>query len=508
MAENPIIRRNEEKTNSIVARVMAWCIPFFLLIIFLRALGLFLTPIEQYVPPFLCATVLLFLPTFLLYLNKTGPWFKHLIVGAAISAVTALYYNYWEIGRFIEILWLFPVIIACAYVSPTLTAYSSLASIIVLDIVFALAMPNRPPYYTEFVTVHNLFADILLRDISLIAITVSLYGLTTRYRRLLNDLVSAEEQNIILSRLAKVMGEATRAARTLVGSADRLAEIAQHSGAASTRTADLGRELAASAEETLHYIRQTGPAIVEMADQIQGVAGNVHQVADAATEMDRTTQLGKISLATATDQMRAIERFSTDSRALVDRLGERSEAIGQIVKVITNIARQTKLLALNASIEAARAGEEGRGFQVVAMSIRDLATQSSQATETITGLIAEIQEQTAQTVRAIDRGNEQIVSGLSTIQQVEDAFTQVASSEEAVRKQVTQIAETLTELATSSDLIISSAQGIETRNTSGLSGAQSIAAAMQDQLADMRQIRDELAELLRTAESLRLLGGG
>ena len=332
--------------------------------------------------------------------------------------------------------------------------------------------------------------------------------MTARYRRLLNDLVSAEEQNIILTRLAKVMGEATRAARTLVGSADRLAEIARHSEAASTRTTDLGRELAASAEETLHYIRQTGPAIVEMADQIQGVAGNVNQVAEAATEMDRTTQLGKVSLATAADQMRAIEQFSTDSRALVDRLGERSEAIGQIVKVITNIARQTKLLALNASIEAARAGEEGRGFQVVAMSIRDLATQSSQATETITGLIAEIQEQTAQTVQAIDRGNEQIVSGLSTIQQVEDSFTQAAASEEAVRTQVTQIAQTLTELAASSDLIISSAQGIETRNTSGLSGAQSIAAAMQDQLADMRQIRDELAELLRTAESLRLLGGG
>ena len=93
-------------------------------------------------------------------------------------------------------------------------------------------------------------------------------------------------------------------------------------------------------------------------------------------------------------------------------------AIGQIVRVITNIARQTKLLALNASIEAARAGEEGRGFQVVAMSIRDLAMQSSQAAETITGLIAEIQEQTAQTVKAIDRGGEQIKSGLTAIDSV------------------------------------------------------------------------------------------
>ncbi len=508
MAENPIILRNEEKTNRIVALVMFWCIPFLMLVMVLRAFGLFLTPIGQYVAPFFCASVLLVLPTVLLALKKTGPWFKYLVTAAAIGAVTSLYCNYWEIGRFIEFLWLFPVIIACAYVAPDLTVYSSLASIVILDIVFALAMPHRPPYYTEFVTVHNTFADILLRDISLLAIAVSLYGLTTRYRRLLNDLVGAEEQNAILSRLTKVMDETTRAARTLVGTADRLTRIAQHSDTASAKAVDLGRGLAANAEETLHYIRQAGPAIAKMCDQIQGVADSVHQVAGAATEVGRTTEAGKIALAQAADQMRAMVQLSTDSRALVDWLGERSAAIGQIVRVITNIARQTKLLALNASIEAARAGEEGRGFQVVAMSIRDLAMQSSQAAETITGLIAEIQEQTRQTVLAIDRGNEQIVSGLSTIKQVEDSFTRVASSEEAVRTQVAQIVQTLAQVAASSDLTISLAQGIEARNTSGLSGAQNIAAAMQEQLADIRQIRDELAELLRTAESLRSLGGG
>jgi len=507
MAENPIIRRNEEQTNQIVARVMCFCILFFPAIVILRLLGLFLTPVGDYLLPFGFAVVLLALPTFLIAQKTTGPWFKYFIVAACIGAVTALYINYWEIGRFIEFLWLFPVIIACAYVSTSLTFYSSLVSIAIMNIVFAWAM-QRPHYYTEFVTVHNLFADLLLRDINLAAITVSLFGLTGRFRRLLNDLVSAEEQNVILSRLAKIMGEATRAARSLVASADHLTSVAQQSDLSSTQTVELGRQLAASTEETLRYIRQAGPAIVEMAGQIQDLAGNVHQVAEAADEMDRTTQIGKGALISAANQMTAIERITEGSRALVDRLGEWSVAIGQVVRVITNIARQTKLLALNASIEAARAGEEGRGFHVVAISIRDLAAQSSQAAETITGLLAEIQEQTAQTVQAIDHGSEQISTGLSAIKQVEQAFSQVASSEGAVRSQVDHIADTLTELAASSDLIVASAQGIESRNVTGVAGARSIAAAMQEQLAAMRQIRNELASLLETAESLRVLGGG
>ncbi|MGE5551603.1 MAG: methyl-accepting chemotaxis protein [Bacteroidota bacterium] len=507
MAENPIIRRNEEHTNQIVARVMLYCLPFFPLILVLNILGVFTVPLGQYLVPFGTAIILMVLPTFLITQRLSGPWFKYVVVTACTGAVTALYLNYWEIGRFIEILWLFPVVIACAYVSPTLTAYAAFASLLMMDIGYVYAISVKPVYYTEYVTVHNTFGDLAFRDVTLMAITVSLFGLTSRFRRLLNDLVSTEEQNVILSRLARIMGEATNAARSLVTSADRVAEIVQHSDAASTQTAEFGKQLAVSAEETLRYIRRAGPAIVEMADKIQGLAATVQEVARAAEEMDRTARSGKEALAKATDQMRAIEHVTEDSRALVDRLGERSVAIGQIVRVITNIARQTKLLALNASIEAARAGEEGRGFQVVAMSIRDLAMQSAQAAETITGLIAEIQEQTVQTVKAIDRGGEQIKSGLSAIGSVEEAFNQVAASEESVRGQVDRIAGTLTGLAASGDLIVSSAQGIEARNVNGVTGAQSIAAAMQQQLADMRLIRDELNRLLETAETLRTLGG-
>lgn len=507
MAENPIIRRNEEQTNQIMAKALFGSTGFFFLVLFLRFLGLFTTPWIRYIIPFTVAIILLCLPTYLIHRRITGSWFKYLVVGVTIGAVTALFSDYWELGRFIELLWLFPIIVACAYFSPPLTRLASVASICIMSLVFFLAMRSKPDHIAEFVTVDNIFGDIAIRAINLVAVTVALYNLTSRYHKLLGDLVSAEEQNTILSRLAKVMGETTKAAGVVANSAGSLTEIAERSETASTHTAELGKALSAGAEETLRYIRQVNPAIVQMADQIQGLAARVSQMAEASERMALMTRSGKSALASAAGQMQAIERFSIESKDLVDRLNERFQAISQIVRVITNIARQTKLLALNASIEAARAGEEGRGFHVVAISIRDLATQSSQAAETISGLIAEIQEQTTLTVQAIDRNIEEIKTGLAAIGQIQEAFMQVSASESAVHDQVGHIAETLTELAAGSDLIVSSAQSIEIRNAESVTAAQNIAAAMREQLVDMRRIREELTSLLATAESLRALGG-
>ncbi|QPQ36660.1 MULTISPECIES: methyl-accepting chemotaxis protein [unclassified Lysinibacillus] len=161
--------------------------------------------------------------------------------------------------------------------------------------------------------------------------------------------------------------------------------------------------------------------------------------------------------------------YATDS---IQKLGKRSEEIGGIITVITGIAEQTNLLALNAAIEAARAGEQGKGFAVVASEVRQLAEQSSMASGQITDLIKNIQAETAVTVRTmesnllaveeqvniISKGGhalqeivEHVVETEQGVNQMKSAFTHVSDNSLAVQQAIQDISRILEDSAAASE---------------------------------------------------------
>ena len=138
-----------------------------------------------------------------------------------------------------------------------------------------------------------------------------------------------------------------------------------------------------------------------MTDDAKQVAAGSAATADAA-------QKGEALMNEAMAKMAGIEQSVLHSAEVVEKLGESSKQIGEIVDTISGIADQTNLLALNAAIEAARAGETGRGFAVVAEEVRKLAEQSREASEQIKERIAGVQRDTAEAVAAMQSGTSEV----------------------------------------------------------------------------------------------------
>ncbi len=158
-----------------------------------------------------------------------------------------------------------------------------------------------------------------------------------------------------------------------------------------------GAEATAS---TLADIRTRADALTRRSSAAQGTAATFAEAAEKVTRSahDIGTQVrGAGALA---DQASAAAR---EARANVDRLRESSAAIGNVVNLIAQIARQTTLLALNSTIEAARAGEAGRGFAVVATEVKALAVQTQNATEEITKKIEALQKDANGSADAVHR---------------------------------------------------------------------------------------------------------
>ena len=142
----------------------------------------------------------------------------------------------------------------------------------------------------------------------------------------------------------------------------------------------------------------------------------------------------------AGDAVRQAEK--TDAR--ITALSNAATRVGNVVKLITDIAEQTNLLALNATIEAARAGEAGRGFAVVASEVKTLATQTAKATEDVTAQIAEMQTATANSFNAIKEIS-------STIARISDIATSIAAAIEQQGATTSQIADGVDSAARSAE---------------------------------------------------------
>ncbi|QJT07899.1 methyl-accepting chemotaxis protein [Oceanidesulfovibrio marinus] len=263
-------------------------------------------------------------------------------------------------------------------------------------------------------------------------------------------------------------------------------------------------QLTAQIEQTSHgsarqseRASETATAMEEMNATVLEVARNASEAAESA-DSARSKAMGGSSV--VTDVVTSINDVSTRTsqmKSSLDSLGRRAEDIGAIMTVITDIADQTNLLALNAAIEAARAGEAGRGFAVVADEVRKLAEKTMSATSEVGRAIDAIQQETRGTVESMDEASGAVQLSTEYAEQAGAALQEIVRIVETTSDQVRSIATASEQQSAASEEInraIEEVNSISAENTQGMYEAEQAVAGLADLASRLARLIDELRQ--------------
>ncbi|WP_274309754.1 methyl-accepting chemotaxis protein [Solibacillus daqui] len=212
----------------------------------------------------------------------------------------------------------------------------------------------------------------------------------------------------------------------------------------------------------------------------EGVAQVKRTVENAKISTD-TAQKGKESMREATVQLHELIKTVESATGTVQSLAKRSDEVGEIINVISDIANQTNLLALNAAIEAARAGENGKGFAVVADEVRKLAEQSQSAANKIIDLIESIQKETNETVVKMEQNLKAVQKQEQLIDQGDEALNVIVNMVGQTEKDTSQIEDVFNDIQKDSQKVLEALETISAVIEENTAVTEEVASASKDQ---------------------------
>ena len=286
--------------------------------------------------------------------------------------------------------------------------------------------------------------------------------------------------------IGQLMGAMSQMAANLKKQAAGLAEAVSVLSASASEIVTTTSQLASNASETAVSANETTTTVEEVRQTTNVSSQKAKYVSDSAQKAAQIAKAGKKAVEDTMEGMSDIKQKMESVAESIVTLSEQSQAIGEIIAAVDDLAEQTNLLSVNAAIEAVKAGEQGKGFSVVAQEIKALADQSKQATKRVRAILNDIQKATGKAVMATEEGSKTVDAGAKlsvqsgeNIQALADAIaesaqaaTQIAASSQQQLVGMDQVAMAMENVKTASAQNAEAAKQMETatHNISELGG--------------------------------------
>jgi methyl-accepting chemotaxis protein len=308
--------------------------------------------------------------------------------------------------------------------------------------------------------------------------------------------------NDMVSNLKNIVLEVSSSIESVVATSEELTASSDQTKIAADEIARSVQDMVGNEEKQNEVTDKVSKASEIVFKGMKNISDSIDKVNKSSTESYDKAKNGNKVVEQAIEHMNNISNKVTTSSGIVNVLANKSNEIGNIVSLITDISEQTNLLALNAAIEASRAGEQGRGFSVVAEEVRKLAEESGNAAKQISALILEIQNEIVNAVKSMNEGTDAVKQGIVVVKNTGESFQGILSAVDDVSKQMQKTSNEVIETYNGTQEVVNSMNRIMEIAKQSSESTQNISAATEEQSALMKEVANAAEVLTKMAVEL------
>lgn len=313
----------------------------------------------------------------------------------------------------------------------------------------------------------------------------------------------ADSVNTMSDQMALIIGKIKTESNSIASDSNNLREASEQITSDISLTSEAIEQIADGADEQAVSTAQLRTLMQDFMSNVQSANDNSLKVQSHSQSVQEMTTKGQDLINETEEQIYKIDSIVKEVANRVEGLNNKTREITKLVEVITDIADQTNLLALNAAIEAARAGEQGKGFAVVADEVRKLADQVSQSVSNISTIVQTIQDETNHVTQSLIEGYKEVEKGSQQTNNASRSYREISSAVNEMVTNINSVSTNLQNIADSTTSIDLAIENIAAVSEQSAASSQQTSAAIQEVSSSMDSIADAAKNLSKTANELQ-----